>query len=340
MVTALITVYAKGNLVMRYLLRRIGFYAVAAWVSLTVNFFLPRMMPGDPASAIFARFQGKLRPEEIESLRKAYGLSDAPLLTQFGQYLSSIFHGDFGISINFFPVKVTSVIATGLIWTLLLAGSATIFSFVLGNLLGIFGAWRRGGLVDSVLPPLLIFIGAFPYFFVAMLALYFLGFKQNLFPLRHAYSDSLSPGWNMAFALSVLKHMTLPALCIVGTSIGGWMLGMRNTMVGVLAEDYITMAQAKGIAQRRIMFNYAARNALLPSITSFGMALGFVLSGSLLTEIVFSYPGLGYLLLQAVRNLDYPLMQGLFLMITFAVLGANLLVDMVYVWLDPRIRAR
>lgn len=132
----------------------------------------------------------------------------------------------------------------------------------------------------------------------------------------------------------------LPAGTIVLVSIGGWLLGMRNMMITTLAEDYITMAEAKGLSQRRIMFTYAARNALLPNITAFGMALGFILSGALLTEIVFSYPGLGYQLLQAVRNLDYPLMQGLFLMITFAVLGANLLVDLLYVRLDPRVRTQ
>ena len=145
---------------------------------------------------------------------------------------------------------------------------------------------------------------------------------------------------NLTFIGSVLEHLALPATVIVVATLGGWMLGMRNTMIGVLSEDYITMAQAKGLSQRRIMFSYAARNALLPNVTGFGMALGFVLSGSLLTEIVFSYPGQGYLLVQAVRNQDYPLMQGLFLTITLAVLGANWLVDIIYVWLDPRTRGR
>ncbi len=136
-----------------------------------------------------------------------------------------------------------------------------------------------------------------------------------------------------------MYHLILPAGTVVLVSLGGWMLGMRNTMISVLAEDYITMAEAKGLSQRRIMFSYAARNALLPNITAFGMALGFVISGALVTEIVFAYPGLGYQLLTAVRNLDYPLMQGIFLMITFAVLAANLIVDLLYIRLDPRVRA-
>lgn len=325
---------------MRYIVRRILFYGLAAWVSLTINFFLPRLMPGDPASAIFARFQGQMRPEELLSLKAAYGLGDGSLLEQYGTYLAHLARGDFGTSISAFPASVSTVIDTGLVWTLLLGGVATLLSFVIGNILGVVAAWRRGGWLDSIAPPLLVLIGAFPYFFLAMLALFFLGFKLEWFPLRHAYSDTMHPGWNLAFITDVLKHLLLPASTVLLVTLGGWMLAMRNTMLSVLAEDYITMAEAKGLSQRRIMVNYAARNALLPNITALGMALGFVVSGLLLTEVVFSYPGVGYQLIKAVSNLDYPLMQGLFLMITFAVLGANLLIDVLYVRLDPRVRSR
>lgn len=323
---------------MRYILRRLGFYALAAWASMTLNFFLPRMMRGDPASAIFARFQGQLRPEELDALKEAYGFADAPLLQQYVTYLSHVWRGDFGLSISRFPAPVTSVIATGLVWTLLLGGVALLLGFALGTLLGIVGGWRRGGRLDSFLPPLLIFVGSFPYFWLASVALFVLSFQMGWFPLSHAYSDDLRPAASLAFVGSVARHLLLPAGTIVLVSVGGWVLGMRNTMIAVLAEDYITMAEAKGLSQRRIMFWYAARNALLPNVTALGMSLGFILSGALLTEVVFSYPGLGYQLLQAVRNLDYPLMQGLFLMITFAVLGANLIVDLLYVRLDPRVR--
>lgn len=325
---------------MRYVLRRLGFYAIAAWASLTLNFLLPRAMPGDPATAIFARFQGRLRAEELEALKQAYGFTDAPLWEQYWTYLTHALRGDFGTSISAFPASVTTVIGTSLVWTLLLGGVATIVSFALGNLLGVFASWRRGGWLDSIFPPLLAFVGAFPYFFLSMLALYFLSFQRGWFPLRHAYSDTLIPGFTLQFVGSVLYHLALPALTVVLVSIGGWMLGMRNIMISILNEDYITMAEAKGLSQKRIMFNYAARNALLPNITAFGMALGFVLSGLLLTETVFSYPGVGYQLIRAVSNLDYPLMQGLFLFITLAVLGANLIVDLLYVRLDPRVRAR
>jgi peptide/nickel transport system permease protein len=315
-------------------------YFIAAWASLTLNFLIPRAMPGDPASAMFVRFRGQLQPEAIEALRKAFGFTDEPLYKQYFTYLSHILVGDFGTSIAHFPAKVTEVIATGLGWTLLLSGAAVIVSFGLGTLLGIVATWKRGGWLDSIMPPVLMFLGAFPYFWLAMVSLYLLGFVLGAFPLRHAYSDTLSPDWSLEFIGSVLSHMILPALSIVIATIGGWMLGMRSAMVTVLSEEYITMAQAKGLSQWRVMFTYAARNALLPNVTGFGMALGFVLAGSLLTEIVFSYPGQGYLLIQAVRNQDYPLMQGIFLTITFAVLGANFLVDVIYVFLDPRARGR
>jgi peptide/nickel transport system permease protein len=325
---------------LRHLLKNLGLYALAAWASLTLNFLIPRMMPGDPASAMFARFAGQLQPEAIDALRAAFGFTNEPLPQQYVTYLAHMFQGDLGLSVAYFPATVTEVIATGLGWTLFLSGFAVIISFALGSLLGVIATWRRGGWLDSTLPPVLSFLAAFPYFWLAMMLLYGLGFTLGAFPLRHAYSDMLAPALSGEFLLSVAEHMVLPATSIVIASLGGWMLGMRSTMVGVLSEDYISLANAKGLSQTRIMFHYAARNALLPNITGFGMAIGFVLSGSLLTEIVFSYPGQGYLLIQAVRNQDYPLMQGIFLTITLAVLGANLLVDILYVWLDPRTRAR
>lgn len=323
---------------MNFILRRLGFYAMAAWASLTLNFFLPRFMPGDPGDAIMARLQGQLRPETVDAMRKAYGLSDEPLIVQYITYMGNVFRGEFGVSISAFPAPVTDIILTSFVWTLLLGLAATLISFAVGTMIGMFGAWRRGGVVDSVVPPLLIFLGSFPYFWLALLALYFLSFQWGLFPLRHAYSDDLSPAFSLEFILSVLYHLVLPAGSLILVSVGGWVLGMRNSMIATLSEDYVTMAEAKGLPQNRVMFRYAARNAMLPNITAFGMQLGFVLGGALLTEVVFGYPGLGYQLLGAVRALDYPLMQGIFLMLTFSVLAANLVVDLLYVRLDPRVR--
>ncbi|MEJ7838879.1 MAG: ABC transporter permease [Thermomicrobiales bacterium] len=323
---------------MSYILRRLGFYAIAAWVSITLNFFLPRMMPGDPGSALVARMQGRVRPETIDAIQQAYGISDEPLIMQYLYYIRNIFSGEFGISLSQFPAPVTTVVGQAFSWTILLGLTATILSFLIGNVLGIVGAWRRGGLVDSVMPPLLIFVGSFPYFWLASLAVFFLSFEWGWFPLSHAYDDNLSPAFSFEFFRSVGLHLFLPAMSIILVSIGGWVLGMRNAMISTLSEDYVTMAEAKGLGQRRVMFHYAARNALLPNVTAFGMSLGFVLTGALLTEIVFAYPGLGYQLISAVNALDYPLMQGLFLMLTFSVLVANLIADLIYVRLDPRVR--
>ncbi|NOT33105.1 MAG: ABC transporter permease [Candidatus Eisenbacteria bacterium] len=323
---------------MRFLLRRLGFYAVAAWVALTLNFFLPRLMPGDPATALFARFRGRLAPEALEALRETFGLTQAPLWKQYLTYISHALRGDFGISVAYFPAPVAHVIGTGLLWTIFLAGTAVLVSFVIGTMLGVAAAWWRRGWVDTWMPSALVFLGALPYFWLAMVALYVLGFTLGWFPLGHAYSDDLKPSFTLTFLADVAAHAVLPVGSIVIASLGGWLLSMRNTMITVLGSDYVNLARAKGLPPARVVLRYAARNALLPSVTSFGMAIGFVLGGALLTEIVFSYPGQGYVLVQAVRNQDYPLMQGIFLVITFAVLGANWLVDLVCLWLDPRIR--
>ena len=323
---------------MRFLLRRFGFYLLSGWVALTINFLLPRLMPGDPATALFARFRGRLGPEAMQALRETFGLTDAPLLSQYLTSMSHVVRGDLGISVAYFPSPVSAVIGTGLVWTLFLAGSAVAISFVIGTLLGLAAAWWRRGWLDTWLPSTLVFIGAFPYFWLAMVALYVFGFTLGWFPLGHAYADDLTPAFSAVFLADVARHAALPVATMVIATLGGWLLSMRNTMITVLGSDYVNLARAKGLPPSRVALRYAARNALLPSVTGLGMALGFVLGGSLLTEIVFSYPGQGYLLVQAVRNQDYPLMQGIFLVITLAVLGANWLVDLAYLWLDPRIR--
>jgi len=324
---------------MRYIFRRLGFYLIAFFVSLTINFFLPRLIPGDPATAIIGRPGVSLTPEQLSAVRTALGLSDAPLLQQFVDYLAQLARGDLGISYTQFPAPVISVIGTGFIWTLLLSMTSLIISFVLGHLLGIISAWRRGTFMSRSLPPLMILIGAFPAFFIAISAVYYLGYQLDWFPTMHAYDSSLTPGFNAPFIASVLQHMALPVMVLVITTLGGWALGMRNVMISVLGEDYITLAEAKALSPRRVMFMYAARNALLPSVTAFGIVLGVSISGQLLIEQVFSYPGLGFMLVRAVRNSDYPLMQGLFLLITTFILAANFAVDILYTRLDPRVRA-
>lgn len=323
---------------MSYVLRRLGFYLIAFWASITLNFMLPRLMPGDPVSRMFAEVQGRMNPDQIEQMRKLFGLDDQPLWQQYLSYLKNLFTGEMGISISRFPTPVMDVIGSQLPWTLLLGGTSLLIAVLIGNGLGVIAAWRRGGWVDSVLPPVLIFIGSFPYFWLAMGALFLFGVTLDWFPLRHGFAAGSTPSWDPAFLADVAYHLVLPAATIVLVSIGGRMLGMRNAMITTSSEDYITMAEAKGLRPNRIMLRYAARNAILPQVTGLGLTIGFIVGGALLTEVVFAYPGIGYQLLNAVNALDYPLMQGIFLTITTAVLLANFVVDIAYVRLDPRVR--
>jgi peptide/nickel transport system permease protein len=312
---------------------------VALWASLTLNFLIPRLMPGDPVLLLLARLQGRVNPEGIQALRIMFGVNaHESLLQQYVTYLQNLAHGNFGVSITYFPTPVATVIGQSLPWTLILVGVSAILSFLGGTLLGVLAAWRRGARLDTVLAPMLTFFSAIPYFWLALIVVYVFGFLLRLFPLTGAYDLSVEPGLNPAFVTSAVYHAILPAITIVVSSIAGWMLGMRNAMLSTLSEDYVLMAQAKGLPDRRVMLMYAARNAILPNITGFALSLGFVVGGALLTEIIFSYPGIGFALLQAVQSEDFPLMQGIFLVITLAVLGANFLADILYVVLDPRVR--
>ncbi len=324
---------------MKFLLRRLGFYLVAFWAALTLDFIFPRLLPGDPATAILGPMGDRMTAAQIDALRQALGLvTNESIFQQYITYIGHVFQGDFGLSYANFPASVSSVINTGFIWTVLLGGVSLLISVIVGHLVGIVAAWRRNSLFDIITPPLFNFVGAFPAFFLGLAVLYIFGLNLGWFPISHAYTAMLKPGFNLEFIGSVISHMVLPVLTSVLVTITVWTQVMRNTMISVLAEDYITMAEAKGLSQNRIMFNYAARNAILPSISGFGVFLGSILSGQILIESVFSYPGLGFLLVRAVGSRDYPLMQGLFLGITVGVLLVNFLIDLLYTRIDPRIR--
>ncbi len=323
---------------MGHLLRRIGFYLIALWTSITITFIIPRLSPINPAQALIGRFKGNLQPEALHSLEVAFGVSHDPLYVQYFQYLGQLAHGNLGVSITYSAAPVAEVIGQGLPWTLLLATLSVVISFVVGTLLGVVVAWRRGSALDTVLPPLLTFFSAVPYFWLALIFLYVLGFILNWFPITGGYDTDVAVGLTPDFISSAIYHSILPALTLVLGSVAGWVLGMRNAMMTTLSEDYVLMAEAKGLPEGQVMFAYAARNAILPNITGFALALGFVVAGQLVTEIVFSYPGIGFKLLQAVSNSDYALIQGIFLVIACAVLGANFLADLLYTALDPRVR--
>jgi peptide/nickel transport system permease protein len=322
---------------MPFILRRLGFYVVAAWVALTANFFLPRAMPGNAVQAIMAKFPS-LQPSAYKALQALLGVGHpGSLWHQYVTYLGDVLTFNFGTDVSQYPSSVSSLLGQTIPWTLTLVGVATVIAFVLGTGLGIMAGWRRGGWLDRVMPALM-FLQAIPYFFLALILIDLLAIKTHVFPTGQGYGQGLVPGWNSAFIGSAVLHSLLPAFTIVITSVAGWMLQMRNVMITTTGEDYVVAAQAKGLHGRRVIMSYAARNALLPQLQGFGLALGFVVSGALVMEIVFSYPGIGLLLLNAVTSNDYPMMQAIFLVITFAVLLANLLVDVVIVLVDPRAR--
>ena len=322
----------------RYAIRRTAFLLITLWATITINFFLPRAMPGNPAEAMMAKFHGRLNPTALHAMELAFGITNKSLWTQYASYWSQLAHGNLGVSVSYFPATVASLIANALPWTILLLGTSTVLAFIVGNILGTVAAWKRGGKFDTLVTTMSMFTGAFPYFWLALLVLYILGFVLGWFPTSYAYSTGAKPSFTFGFIGDALDHAVLPGLTIVVTSIGGWLLTIRNNMLTVLNEDYVVLARAKGLRSRQVMFSYAARNAVLPNVTAFGMAIGFVLSGTVLTEVVFSYPGLGSLLYGAVQSEDYALLQGILLIVVVAVLVANVLADLALLLIDPRLR--
>ena len=326
---------------MRHILRRAGFYLIALWAAVTFNFIIPRLMPGDPAEAYIARLQTQqVTRAQIAAIRAEFGVNPGvPIWKQYFDYLNGILHGNLGIATSQFPSQVTDILKQSLPWTISLVGAALILSFLIGTLIGMVIAWRRGSWYDTAIPPILTFLSAVPYFWMALALIYVFGVGLSWFPTDSAYDVfNVTPGWNLDFIGSVVQHAILPVITLVVGTLAGWVLTMRNTMITTLSEDYVLMAQAKGLPERRVMFNYAARNAILPSITSFSISLGLVVSGSLLTEIVFNYPGIGFALYKAVQGDDYALVEGCFLVIALAVLIANFASELVYTFLDPRVR--
>ena len=323
---------------MRAITRRLAFYLVTAVVAITLDFLIPRLIPGNPVDAILSKAQGQqFSKATIAALNEQFGVNTkAGLWTQYMHFWNNALHFDFGVSTSNGFVSVASVIGGALPWTLGLIGVATVISFVLGTAIGTLIGWKRGSWTDNLLP-VVTFFQAAPYFFLAFLAVDLFALKLGWFPTEGAHSNLDFPAFSWGYISDVLDHAFLPALTIVVASAAGWIVGMRNVMLSTMDEDYVLIAAAKGLPKRQVIW-YAARNAILPSISGFALAIGFIVSGALLTEIVFSYPGLGLLLVNAVANNDYGLLQGIFLLITFAVLMANLIADFIYVFLDPRIR--
>jgi peptide/nickel transport system permease protein len=326
---------------MRWFARRLLFYVFAIWVALTVNFLLPRLMPGDPLGGLLQHMtpsQLAGNPGLIDTYQALLGGGDNSIWQDYVTYLGRIVHFNFGISTSNYPTPVSEVVGRTLPYSIFLVGVAFLLAFIIGTTIGMVAAWRRGGVVDNVFVSAFMAIGAFPAFFTALIALYFLGLKAGWFPIQHAYDTGLEPGFNWTFMSSAFRHSQLPILVIVAAYAGGWVLNMRTVMINTISEDYVAMAQAKGLSDRRVMTLYAGRNAILPPLNGFAALFGSAVGGLVFVEFIFSYPGAGYTLQQAVLGNDYALAQAILVVLSVTVILANLLMDVLNLVLDPRLR--
>jgi peptide/nickel transport system permease protein len=328
---------------MRWFIRRLIFYGFAVWVALTLNFLLPRLMPGDPIGGVLQRLspaQLAANPGIIQTYQALLGGGKSSIWHDYVVYLHRLAHLNFGISTSNYPAPVSTVIGRTLPYSIFLVGISFLIAFAVGTAIGMVAAWRRGGKVDTFFVPTFMALSAFPAFFTALLAVYFLGLRLHWFPIQHAYDSGLVPGFNWAFLSSAVRHAELPALIIIAAFAGGWVLNMRAVMINTISEDYVAMAQAKGLRDRRVMTRYAARNAILPPLNGFAAQFASAVGGLVFIEYVFSYPGAGLTLQQAALGNDYPLTQGLLLVFALCVIAANFIMDLLNFALDPRVRAQ
>jgi peptide/nickel transport system permease protein len=328
-----------------YVVRRIAQFLIVLWAAASLNFFLPRLAPGNPVRErlLSAASEGGSLQGGIEEMVRAYneqfGL-DKPLWVQYGRYMWHVAHLDFGYSIANYPAKVATMILGALPWTLGLLTLSALIAFVLGTLLGALIAWPRAPRVFQYLIVPMITLSAIPYFLLGLVLIYIFGIALPLLPLSGGYSLGAIPHFNLPFILDILRHMFLPSLAIVLASAGFWSLGMRGMMITTKGEDYINFAEAKGLRDRRIFLNYAVRNAILPQVTSFAINLGTIIGGSVIVEVIFGYPGIGSLLYSAIAGSDYFVIYGIVYMTVLAIAIATLLIDLIYPILDPRISYR
>lgn len=328
----------------KYLLKRVTTYFITLWLALTLNFVIPRLSTANAIEVQLGRIAslGQQYPHldveaAVAEYRSRLGL-DRDLFTQYVSYLIQMFKFDFGISSTAFPTPVKEVIMLYLPYTIGLLFTTLMISWILGVLIGVFVGFKRGTKIDSILTSAMLFLNRIPFYILAIILIYFLAFVFPIFPKSGTYDVGLTPGLNLKFILSLIRHSTLPALSIVLVGLGGWMIMMRSTVVNILEDDYLTLAKAKGLKKSTIIKRYVFRNALLPQVTGLAIALGNMMSGLLIVETVFSYRGLGWLLVNAIVLGDIFVIQGVFFMTTFAVLTANLIIDLLYPLIDPRIK--
>ncbi len=320
----------------RYLGRKFTIYVLTFFLAVTIDWVIPRFMPGNPVQTMLSR--AALRAEAVEVMRgyylKAFGL-DVPVWQQYLNFWKAVFKGDLGISVYLFPKPVTKVIAEAIPYTLALLVPAILLSWLAGNKFGAFAARRKW--LDSTLLPLGYFLTATPYMWLGILLAWGFGVALGWFPIAGGYSFAMTPHFSWRFVLDLLWHWFLPFASLFLVMFGGWAIGMRNMIIYELEADYAQYLESLG-APRKLIRNYAFRNALLPQITGLALQMGTIAAGAVVTETVFSYPGIGSLIVQAIQNQDYFLIQGCFLFIIIGVLLANFLVDIAYLIVDPRTR--
>jgi peptide/nickel transport system permease protein len=327
---------------LKYLGRKFLLLLITYLIAITIVFILPRAIPGNPLAQIFARIfqQGAVNPELIKAVDKTlmeeFGLGK-PWYQQYFDFLSRAFRGDLGTSISAYPNKVTDLIIPVLPWTLLLLIPATVTAWIIGNTLGAIAGYKRGSIIDKVALNTSFIVSQIPYYWLGMILIFTFGVKLNLLPTQGGYSQGVIPSWSWEFIADVLKHYILPFLSIVISALGGWAIGTRLLIIYELDADYIVFADHMGVKDSKV-FGYAFRNSLLPQVTGLALSLGGALGGTLITELIFSYPGTGYLLFRALTTLDYPLIQGIFVLLIASIYLANFLVDFLYALIDPRIR--
>jgi peptide/nickel transport system permease protein len=327
---------------LRYISERIVICVVTIAISITIVFFAPRMIPGDPLGGVLIKLNqmGSNRGGQaiVEEYTRRFGL-DKSLPEQYAIYLRQLAQGDMGYSIASFPSSVSDLLRQAIPWTVGLLLVTTLISWTLGSLIGGAVGWtgRRSKPLQALVPVALV-LYTIPYYILALVLVYLLAYFWPVFPLTGAYTIGTQPALSLGFIGDVLHHAVLPALSIVLVSLGWWFLSMRSLIVSVKGEDFITWAEAKGLPERRIFWAYALRNALLPQATGLALSLGHIVGGALITETIFGYPGLGYLIFNSIRTLDFPVIQGSILLIIVSVALINLVLDLIYPLIDPRIR--
>ena len=326
-----------------YVVRRLAMFLVVVWAAASVNFFIPRLGTGrDPIREKLGQLaaSGGLRQDGIEAMVKAYqqkfGL-DQPLMVQYWNFLVDTFTFDLGFSLANYPARVGTMISNAMPWTIGLLLVATLIGFVLGTLMGALAAWPKAPRLvrGSVLP--LMTMSAVPPYLLGLVVLYILGLTFQLFPLSGGYSPGTIADGSLGYYLDILHHSVLPALAIVLQAVGFWALGMRGMMVSTVGEDYITLAEANGLKNRTIFLRYALRNAFLPQYTALGLSLANVVTGQVIVEVIFAYPGIGTLLFQAIQSSDYTLINGIVFITILSIGLVTMIMDFTYPLLDPRI---